>query len=459
MAATDAQRNFAASTINYFNIDLKGGAGDTIKALVKATQQTTASGIAAAITNAKEITQEGKNKAVKDATDKLAVVTDTDLPAVEKSLEAAQKAVTDLTAKISTASKAAEKIVKSADKTAVTNPLGEASKAATKATTELDKINTDAMAKMTGTALKNAMTSAKLAITAASEAIDGGNEGAVAKLAIATTAANAIAGGASAGQTPTADKKAVIAAVSGATAAVGAAKDAIGGSSKGLVKDATTAGTDYTSYVSLQAAADAMEVGDHPITDAANAYNKACGGKIADIEKVTDAEVIACNTELLKGYGFINAILKNIPSKATGVLVKDASGDFFSGYAADLDKPANADKLKAAEAYFKIAVTVAGSEPFATGDAIPEPKDYTNHAKHVEHTLLQLNAISYALLDDTKCGSANKADLSDCYKVHAADLKAIYAVGATDEMNIDVSAKYLFDDAFKGNTELPTIDM
>ena len=67
MVATDDQRNFAASTINYFNIDLKGGANDKLKALVKATQQTAAAGIATAISNAKTITEANKNDAVTKA--------------------------------------------------------------------------------------------------------------------------------------------------------------------------------------------------------------------------------------------------------------------------------------------------------------------------------------------------------------------------------------------------------
>ena len=457
VVATDAQRNFAASTINYFNIDLKGGASDTIKALVKATQKTAAAGIAKAINDAKETTQAEKDAAEKVAATVRTKVTDTDLPAVKTALVAAQKAVADLTTKISDTTTTAVKITDAAEKTAVTDPLTAAKTATDTATTELAKIDLDAMVKLTGTALSNAMISAKQAITAASTALNDSTDGAVAKLALATTAGTAVTEGTGADQTPPADKKAVTDALAAATTAGTGAVAKIGdGSAAGLVKEATTAGTDYASYVSLQATADAMEVGNHPITDAANAYNEACGGKIADITKVTDVEVIACNTELLKGYGFINAILKNLPNKATGVL-KDVAP--FNSYAADLDKPANADKLEAANAYFKIAITVAGSEPFATGDEIPEPKDYTNHAEHVKHTLDQLNTISYALLQGTKCGSADKADLSVCYKEYATDLKAIYGVTTIDKMNIDVSAKYLFDDAFKGDTELPTIEM
>lgn len=456
VAATDAQRNFAASTINYFNIDLKGGAGDTIKALVKATGKTAAGGIATAIKGAKETTQAQKDAAVKVATDKLAAVKDKDLPAVKTSLEAAKTKVVDLTTKISTTSTAAGKIVKDDEKNAVTDKLNNAKTAATKAATELAKIDLAKMATMTGDALKNAIITAKQAITNASDAINNAENGAIKNLELATVAAGKITTEGD-GATTAALKTAVTNALTAATTAGTAAKNAIGDGGAGLVKDAATAGTDYASYVLLQEKADAMVVGDHSIADAANAYNKACGGKIADITKVDEAGVIACNTELLKGYGFINAILKNLPNKATDVL--KVTDNAFSGYAADLDKPANADKLKAAEAYFKITVTVTGSEPFAAGDAIPEPKDYTNHAKHVEHTLLQLNTISYELLQVESCGSANKADLSECYKGHATDLKAIFTVGATDKMNIDVSAKYLFDDAFKGDTELPTIEM
>ncbi len=453
VAATDAQRNFAASTINYFNIDLKGGAGDTIKALVKATQKTAATEIATAIKSAKETTAAQKKTAEDAAAAALKKVTGTDLPAVKTSLEAAQKAVADLTTKITDTSTAAEKIVSDTEKKAVTDKLNNAKTEVGKATTELAKIDLDAMVKLTGTALSNAMISAKQAIMAASEAINNDTNGAIKNLGLATEAAGKITTEGD-GATTVNDKTAVTEALTAATTAGTAAKDAIGDGDggAGLIKDATTAGTDYASYVSLQATADAMEVGNHPITDAANAYNKACGGKIADITKVDEAGVIACNTELLKGYGFINAILKNLPNKATDVLkVTDGA---FNGYADTL----TGDNLIAATKYALISSTVAGTGPFVKDEEVPEPKDYTNHAEHVKHTLLQLNTISYALLQGENCGSVNKADLSECYKVHATDLKGIYDVVNIDKMNIDVSANYPYGQVSEGS-ELPTIEM
>jgi len=216
---------------------------------------------------------------------------------------------------------------------------------------------------------------------------------------------------------------------------------------------ATTAASDLTTATNAKKAADDMKVGDDPVLEAMKVYNKACGDKLsANHKDVNGDEVIACNTELLKGYGFVNAILKNLPNEAKDVLVN--SGSAFNDYAASLA----GDNLKAATKYALISSTVAGTGPFVKGDEIPEPKDYTAHAKHVENTLVQLNTISYALLQGTNCGSANKADLSDCYKGHATDLKAIYDVGAIDKMNIDVSATYPYGQVSEGTT-LPTIEM
>jgi hypothetical protein len=136
----------------------------------------------------------------------------------------------------------------------------------------------------------------------------------------------------------------------------------------------------------------------------------------------------------------------------------DSSG-VFDGYGADLDKPVNADKLKAANAYYKIALTVTGGEPFTAVSDIPEPRDYTAHSKHVENTLVQLNAISHALLQDSNCGTGAGTNIAKCYEVHAKDVGSIYTVAGIDAMNIDVSAQYLFEEAFKGNDDIAKLDL
>ena len=447
MVATDDQRNFAASTINYFNIDLKGGANDKLKALVKATQKTVAGDIAAAIAGATTITQANMDQAVKDAQAAFAKLNG-DFTALGISFAVAKSAVDNLASKITETTTAAGKITDTTQKTAVTTPLGEAQAQVKNAIDALAKIDLAAMAKLTGNDLAQAINDGKTAIGDAITALNDSTNGAKAKLVAATTAAANI--------TDATEKTAVTTPLGEATTLATTAGDAIGDSNKGLVKDAATAGNDFDDYKKKQGAADGMVVGDDPVMTAAKAYITACVSKITDFTKIQGTDVVACNTELLKNYGLINAILKNLPNKADAFL--KSSGTSFNDYAANLNDSGNEAKLKAANAYFKIAVTVTGSEPFATGDAIPEPKSYTNHATHVGQSLDQLNAMSYALLQGTNCGSANKADLSVCYGVHATDLIAIYNPKAIDDMNIDVSAKYPFEDAFKGNTDLPVIE-
>jgi hypothetical protein len=421
MVATDDQRNFAASTINYFNIDLKGGANDKLKALVKATQQTAAAGIATAISNAKTITEANKNDAV------------------TKAVVAFTTAQTAKTNADTTATTAATELI------AATQKDADAKTAATTADSELQAATQkDTTAKVALSADPDNTTLQQAAAQAATELTAATLKDTTAKTT-ATTAATDL-------QTATQkDADATTAATTAATELQAATlKDTTAKTT------ATTAANDLQTATENKAEADAIKVGDDPVMTAAKAYITACGSKITDFAQIKDTDVITCSTELLKNYGLINAILKNLPNKADTVLT--SASNAFNGYAANLNDSGNTDKLKAANAYFKIAVTVTGSEPFATGDAIPEPKSYTNHATHVEQSLDQLNAMSYALLQDINCGSANKADLSGCYKVHATDLKAIFNPATIDNMNIDVSAKYPFEDAFKGNADLPVIE-
>jgi len=164
----------------------------------------------------------------------------------------------------------------------------------------------------------------------------------------------------------------------------------------------------------------------------------------------------------VKDYFFINDILENIPNKATGVLKNN--GATFSDYESSI---LTGDKLEAAEKYFKIAVTVAGSEPFATGDAIPEPiptrkscmgnEGWECSTTYVRDCLNQFNSIAHVLLEDKNCGK----DQLDCFKVKencyyaiANRLYDLYNRGSVDDMKIDLMGEYLYEQAFR---DLPKI--
>jgi hypothetical protein len=147
--------------------------------------------------------------------------------------------------------------------------------------------------------------------------------------------------------------------------------------------------------------------------------------------------------KVLKNYGFINAILKNIPSAGKDVLKDDATNKIFTAYASDTLKD---DALKAANAYFKIVATTCGTGPFETID-LPE-KDANSH--HVQNCLAQANEIAYALLADANCGS----DKLDCYRVKESCYYAIadrlydlYNRGNVEQMMVDIKGEYPYEQA------------
>jgi hypothetical protein len=140
------------------------------------------------------------------------------------------------------------------------------------------------------------------------------------------------------------------------------------------------------------------------------------------------------------------------------------NGATFSDYESSI---LTGDKLEAAEKYFKIAVTVAGSEPFATGDAIPEPiparqscmgnEGWKCSTTYVRDCLNQFNTIAHVLLEDKNCGK----DQLDCFKVKencyyaiADRLYDLYNRGSVDDMRIDLMGEYLYEQAFRDLTKI-----
>jgi hypothetical protein len=171
--------------------------------------------------------------------------------------------------------------------------------------------------------------------------------------------------------------------------------------------------------------------------------------------------------KVLKGYDFVDSILKNIPYQAKDVLT--SSGNTFDNF----KFPLSVDNLNIAKIYTKISGAVAGTGPFvgaASGGDIPEPEAQHGRTKHtpghhVSESLKQFNKIAYFLLSKTDCGS-NRLDCYEvkesCYKAIAEDVKGLYpGVDVTpsivakdvDKMNIDLSGEYQYEKMFEG-TEL-----
>jgi hypothetical protein len=144
--------------------------------------------------------------------------------------------------------------------------------------------------------------------------------------------------------------------------------------------------------------------------------------------------------KVLKNYGFINAILKNIPSAGKDVLKND--GKVFTGPADTITD----DNIKVLNNYAKIVTTVCGIGPFITAD-LPE-KDANSH--HVANCLVQANKIAYALLADSNCGK----DKLDCYRVKencyytiADRLYDLYNRGNVEQMMVDIKGEYPYEQA------------
>jgi hypothetical protein len=360
MAATEFEIRFAQSRIDYFDKVLKKGENDKVKTLLKAIKAEGgssfgASDIAAAIKNAKEITQEGKNKAVKDADTALKAATTADTDAKT----AATKAAAGLTT-------------------------------ATKADTDAKAAATTAAAGLT--TATTADTDAKAAATTAAS-----------DLTAATNAKKvADAGGDAAAKTKAA------ADLVTATKADTAAKAA-----------ATTAASDLTTATNAKKAADDMKVGDDAVLTAAKTLLgdktvtdiKADDG--TDNDKLT-ALYVNKAPEFLKDYGFINAIAKNIPNAGKNVLKTGA--DTFSAYESNTLKD---DALKAGNAYFKIIATVCGTGPFVTADLPEKDahshhvQNCLDEANEVAFTILSINSCGKDKLKDSKVDDACYKGLAD----------------------------------------------
>ena len=430
--ATADQIKFAQSRIDYFEKVLKSGASDKIKQLVKATGKTKASDIADAIKNAKDIKQSDVDKAKKDATDAKKLLS-TDSGALKTDLTKALTDIGELISKIGDANTAAGGIVADAERKAVTDPLGEASNDANAAQSKLSGIKIDDIAKKTGSALEAALAAAVKTVGEAKTSTDTAKT----KLDDANTAAGNITEGTGTDETPTDKKTAVTNAFTDASTAVGAAEQSVGK----VDTDGTQIEKDYKDYVAKQKAADGMKVETSPIMTVAT---DACPNIKAKTD-ATEAKVIDCFTEAFKGYGFINAILKNIPYKGADVLTPDTGP--FSAPKSDIAE----DNVKVLNSYAKIVATVCGTGPFVTGKEIPNPKDDKGTVTtKVTDCLTQANKIAASILADSNCGSdkldSGAAVKADCYTALAGKTNVLFE--NVDVMKIDLSGKYNYDVVF-----------
>ena len=202
-------------------------------------------------------------------------------------------------------------------------------------------------------------------------------------------------------------------------------------------------------------AANAIKVGDDPVFAAA----KALLGEdtVAKIKAETDAAKLTTlytdkAPDFMKNYGFINAILKNIPNLGKDVLKSDTTNKIFT-IEEDITTQ---DKLNMFNAYAKIVLTACGADPFVNSNDLPE-KDVNSH--HVKNCLDQANKVAYALLVDSNCGK-DKLDSgnvkADCLKAIAGMASDLYNGGDFDAMNTDLSGKYPYEDAIP---ELTKIDL
>ena len=437
MVATKDQIEFAQSRWDYFEKILKKGEGDKLKSLLKAIKAVglnndlKAQSIATAIKNAKTVTQTAKNKAIQEAKDALEKVTITDINATKTALVEAQTKVNTLVDKIDTANSLINgSEATDGEKQKVLEKLKFAKSNASDAKNKLANIDFDKMAKLTGDDLCKAIANAKTAISEAGESISG-KDHATKNLQYATEEAGDIQNDAA--------KTDVISELTSLTDDGKEVEDAIGTTTIGLVQAVETAGTDCRDYESKQKVADAMVVGDDPVMTAAKALLGDTGAKsIKDATDNSAAKDVFVNQAptFLKDYGFINAILKNLPNKATGVLevVNNVFGKYCNNY--------NDANGKMADYYAKTIATVCGTGPFVTEDDLPE-KDVNSH--HVKSCLAQANKIAYTILSVDECGNdkLDNGNVKDaCYKGLADKANDLYNNGKVDELNIALDGKY-----------------
>ncbi|MBY0580277.1 MAG: hypothetical protein K2P53_01145, partial [Rickettsiales bacterium] len=211
---------------------------------------------------------------------------------------------------------------------------------------------------------------------------------------------------------------------------------------------ATKAATDVTT--ATKAKADAIKVGDDAVLTAAKALlGDDTVTKIKADDGKDDAKLTALYTDkapdFMKNYGFINAILKNIPNLGKDVLKSDTTKKIFTDPADTITD----DNIKVLNDYAKIVTTVCGIGPFITTD-LPE-KDANSH--HVKNCLDQANKVAYALLADSNCGK-DKLDSgnvkADCLKAIANMAPDLYNGGDFDVMNTDLSGMYPYNDVVPG---------
>ena len=135
---------------------------------------------------------------------------------------------------------------------------------------------------------------------------------------------------------------------------------------------------------------------------------------------------------ILKGYDFINSILKNIPNKAAGVLESNCGK--FSAFKSATP---TGDKIESAQYYFDVTVSPCGARPFLSGAELPNAETGI--------CLDQIHTTAYTLLKDINCGR-DKLDCFEvkesCYYALADKLYKLYNNGNIDDMMIDLSAKY-----------------
>ena len=166
-----------------------------------------------------------------------------------------------------------------------------------------------------------------------------------------------------------------------------------------------------------------------PKDDINNAAKALCPA--ADLNKIDADGFKTCVAAAFKGYATMNKILTNLPYEAKGVLKSDNDSIKFVDFESGLKDAAFAS----GQFYFDFTTTICAARPFISGVEIP--------SDDVKNCLDQVNTAAHVLLNaDAKCGSANKADLTDCYKAIAdSGLEALYTAKPVDLL-VDFSANY-----------------
>ena len=139
--------------------------------------------------------------------------------------------------------------------------------------------------------------------------------------------------------------------------------------------------------------------------------------------------------EVLKGYDLINQILKNIPSKGTGVLTRDtgSDGDPFTKFASSLTN----NKLEAAQFYLDLVLKVCGVAPF-DWDKITKDLNLGTQT-----CATQVAAIAAVILNHDGCGSdqlENGGVKDTCYENIIGKLGDAWF--KTDELKVDLESEY-----------------